>query len=119
MIAPTTTDERLKRILERASGFVYAISRAGVTGARSEASEDAEMLVNRARELTNLPIAVGFGISNRDQVIDVWRYADAAVVGSAIVKQIELSLPNGDALKQVQRFVSDLLPQFAKEAVET
>ena len=119
LIAPTTTDERLQAILNRASGFVYAISRAGVTGARADASKDAESMVKRARELTDLPIAVGFGISTREQVGDVWRYADAAVVGSAIVKQIELSLANGDTVRQVNRFVSDLLPQFAKDAVET
>ena len=119
LIAPTTADERLKTILSHASGFVYAISRAGVTGARTEASKDAELLVKRARKLTDLPIAVGFGISTRDQITDVWRYADAAVVGSAIVKQIELSLANGDTVSQVNRFVSDLLPQFAKDAVET
>lgn len=119
LIAPTTTDARLNSILDRASGFAYAISRAGVTGARADASNDAEQLVNRARSLTDLPIAVGFGISTREQVIDVWRFADAAVVGSAIVKQIEISLPNGNTLEEVNRFVSDLLPQFAKDAVET
>lgn len=119
LVAPTTTDERLKRILDRAAGFVYAIARAGVTGVRADASEDAKLLVDRARALTDLPIAVGFGISTHDQVSEVWRYADAAVVGSAIVKRIELSLQSGDAVQSVRRFVSDLLPQFAKDAVET
>ncbi|MGH7784132.1 MAG: tryptophan synthase subunit alpha, partial [Candidatus Binatia bacterium] len=91
LIAPTTTDERLKCICDSASGFVYAVSRAGVTGARAEMSNAAEILVKRARNFTALPIAVGFGISTREQILDVWRYADAAVVGSAIVSVIERS----------------------------
>src|SRR5688500_7431725 len=89
LIAPTTTDSRLKKIASRSSGFVYAVSRRGVTGARTEPSLDAETLVTRARRFTELPIAVGFGISTRKQIVDVWRYADAAVVGSAIVAEIE------------------------------
>src|SRR5258705_7735897 len=84
-VAPTSTDERLRLIAERASGFIYAVSRAGVTGAREDTSVEAEKLVARVRRFSNLPIAVGFGISTPDQVADVWRYADAAVVRSAIV----------------------------------
>jgi tryptophan synthase alpha chain len=120
LIAPTTTDERLKRIAKRSSGFIYAVSRAGVTGARNEKSAAAETLVNRVRQFTDLPVAVGFGISTREQIEDVWRYADAAVVGSAIVAEIERSINNGtDAAERVQRFVSCLLPPFAKDAAET
>jgi len=113
LIAPTTTDERLKNICDNASGFIYAVSRAGVTGARAEVSEAAETLVRRARKFTDLPIAVGFGISTRDQVQDVWRYADAAVVGSAIVAEIERSA-SSDPVKRVEEFLTQLLPQFAK-----
>ena len=113
LIAPTTTDERLKSICDNASGFIYAVSRAGVTGARSDTSSAAETLVNRAREFTDLPIAVGFGISTREQILDVWRYADAAVVGSAIVAEIERSGVNG-AIRGVEAFLTQLLPQFAK-----
>jgi tryptophan synthase alpha chain len=117
LIAPTTTDDRLRKICDSASGFVYAVSRAGVTGARSEVSKAAETLVMRAREFTALPIAVGFGISTRDQIVDVWRYADAAVVGSAIVSEIERS--NGaDAIDNVEGFLYRLLPQFAKASDE-
>lgn len=89
LVAPTSTDERLKLVAKHASGFVYAVSRAGVTGTRETVSADAEKLVDRMREFTSLPIAVGFGISNVEQVRDVQRYADAVVVGSAIVAEME------------------------------
>jgi len=117
LIAPTTTDERLKCISDSASGFVYAVSRAGVTGARAEMSNAAEELVERARKFTDLPIAVGFGISTRAQILDVWRYADAAVVGSAIVAEIERS-DSSNAVANVERFLHSLLPQFAKASDE-
>ena len=89
LIAPTSTDERLKLVAEHASGFIYAVSRAGVTGTRETVSVEAEKLVNRMRQFSSLPIAVGFGISNAAQVADVSRYADAVVVGSAIVAEME------------------------------
>ena len=89
LVAPTSTDERLQLVAEHASGFIYAVSRAGVTGTRSSVSAEAEKLVNRMRRFSTLPIAVGFGISNAEQVIDVQRYADAVVVGSAIVAEME------------------------------
>ena len=117
LIAPTTTDERLEKITAMSRGFLYAVSRAGVTGARSEMAAGAEQLVARARGFTELPIAVGFGISTADQVNDVWRYADAAVVGSAIVSEIESAAP-GTAVTVVEGFVSGLLPKFAKSGAE-
>src|SRR3989440_10340456 len=85
LIAPTSTDERLKMVAERSSGFIYAVSRAGITGARDEMSAEAEKLVRRMRKFSDLPVAVGFGISTPEHVADVWRYADAAVGGDAIV----------------------------------
>lgn len=118
LIAPTTTDERLKKIANTASGFIYAVSRAGITGAQKETSSTAEILVNRARRFTDLPIAVGFGISTPEQITDVWRYADAAVVGSAIVAEIERSLQDGNAVENVKAFVKRLLPGVAKDASE-
>lgn len=117
LVAPTTTDERLEKIAKRSSGFLYAVSRAGVTGARDNISSDAEHLVERSRKLTELPIAVGFGISTRDQILDVWRFADAAVVGSAIVTEIEKSF-GGDPVSATELFVRGLLPQFAKSGAE-
>ena len=109
LAAPTSSDKRLKKICDKASGFVYAVSRAGVTGARSELSNDAETLVNRLRKYTDLPIAVGFGISNADQMMETWRYADAAVVGSAIVKQIECSAESENLIENVRSYVESLL----------
>ena len=118
LIAPTTTDERLDVICRNARGFIYAVSRAGVTGAQETTSSQAEELVRRAKQLTDLPVAVGFGISTAKQIQDVWRYADAAVVGSAIVAKIEKAGSPGDAVLEVERFVRQLLPQFAKKACE-
>lgn len=88
LAAPTSTDERLKLIAQASSGFVYAVSRTGVTGARQQLPEDARRLVRRLRKYTKLPVAVGFGISTAEQVAAVAEFADAAVVGSAIVEII-------------------------------
>src|SRR5271170_372223 len=89
LAAPTSTDERLTRIAEASSGFVYAVSRTGVTGARQQLTDDARKLVRRLRKYAKLPIAVGFGISNSEQFAVVGEFADGAVVGSAIVETIE------------------------------
>ena len=89
LAAPTSTDERLRRIAKASTGFVYAVSRTGVTGERAELPADARQLVSRLRKFTRLPIAVGFGISNAAQVAALGKFADAAVVGSAIVHCIE------------------------------
>jgi len=110
LIAPTSTDERLKMIAERASGFIYAVSRAGITGAREAVSAAAEQLVNRVRLVSDLPVAVGFGISKAEHVAEVWRYADAAVVGSAIVKMIEDKSGNGDLVREIGQFTASLIP---------
>ena len=109
LIAPTSTDERLKLVAERAGGFIYAVSRAGITGARAEMSAEAEKLVNRMRAFSDLPIAVGFGISKPEHVRDVWRYADAAVVGSAIVDVIERSGNSENLVKSVGDFAKHLI----------
>ena len=110
LVAPTSTDIRLSRIAESASGFIYAVSRAGVTGVQDASSTEAERLVARVRAFTNLPVAVGFGISNREQVADVWRYADAAVVGSAIVSEIEKRGDASDLVTHIGEFARGLLP---------
>jgi tryptophan synthase alpha chain len=91
LAAPTSTDERLKKIAEASSGFVYAVSRTGVTGTRTELPQDARSLVSRIRKYTSLPVAVGFGISTPEQVAAVGEYAEAAVVGSALMQAIENS----------------------------
>jgi tryptophan synthase alpha chain len=109
LVAPTSTDERLKMVAERASGFIYAVSRTGVTGAQAEMSVESEKLVSRVRQFSDLPVAVGFGISKPDQVADVWRYADAAVVGSAIVGEIEKAQSPAEAVSMVGRFARELI----------
>jgi tryptophan synthase alpha chain len=118
LIAPTSTDTRLKIVAERASGFIYAVSRAGVTGARTEVSQDARRLVERVRKVSDLPVAVGFGISNAEQVAETWLYADAAVVGSALVAEIEKLRGESNFVRRVGDFARRLLPgetQVAKD----
>jgi tryptophan synthase alpha chain len=107
LAAPTSTDERLKLIAQFSSGFIYAISRTGVTGARQEVTTDAKTLVKRLRRFTKLPIAVGFGISTPEQFAAVGKFADAGVVGSAIVHVIEQS--RGREAASVAEFVGQLL----------
>jgi len=109
LVAPTTSDERLKQIAARARGFLYAISRTGVTGARAEMEGAAEALVRRVRRSTDLPVAVGFGVTTAEHVRDVWRYADGAVVGSAIVQEIEQCTSNDQVVGRVGEFVRGLL----------
>jgi tryptophan synthase alpha chain len=109
LVAPTTSDERLTRIVQQASGFIYAVSRAGVTGARNEMPRDAESLVKRVRAVSDLPIAVGFGISTAEQVQQVWRFADAAVIGSAIVSQIEKLADSPELVDRIGEFARSLL----------
>jgi len=117
LIAPTSSEERIEQIAKRAKGFIYAVARAGVTGAQSETSSDAEDLVKRIRKYTDLPIAVGFGISTEQQIKEVWRYADAAVVGSAIVAEIEKANSKKEAVENTEAFMRSLLPQFANKQV--
>ena len=109
LVAPTSTDDRLKMIAERASGFIYAVSLAGVTGAREQMSAQAEHLVERVRRFSDLPVAVGFGISKPEHVADVWRYADAAVVGSAIVLEIERCGISAQVVERVGGLASRLM----------
>jgi tryptophan synthase alpha chain len=104
LIAPTTSDERLIRIVKQASGFIYAVSRAGVTGARDEIAGDAESLAKRIRTVSDLPVAVGFGISTAEQVEQVWRFADAAVIGSALVSYVEELAGSPELVRRVGEF---------------
>ena len=111
LAAPTTSDKRLARIARQARGFIYAVSRAGVTGARDEMTRDAEALVQRVRSVSDLPIAVGFGISTAEQVRKIWRFADAAVVGSAIVREIEKLTGSPNLVSRIGEFARSLLPE--------
>ncbi|HEX3437114.1 MAG TPA: tryptophan synthase subunit alpha [Pseudacidobacterium sp.] len=107
LAAPTSPDERLQRIAQASQGFVYAISRTGITGTQQQLASDAEQLVKRLRNFTDLPIAVGFGISNAEHVAAVGEFADAAVVGSALVAIIEKSTRE-EAPSSIARFIKGL-----------
>ncbi len=107
LAAPTSPDARLERIAQASQGFVYAVSRTGVTGARQELAGDARKLVRRLRRVTKLPVAVGFGISNAKQFAEVGKFADAVVVGSAIVETIERN--RGREAAAVKEFVGTLI----------
>jgi tryptophan synthase alpha chain len=107
LAAPTSPDERLEAIATHSKGFIYAISRTGITGKQQSMTDDAAALVSRIRRWTRLPVAVGFGISNAEHVAKVAEFADAAVVGSAIVELIEKSTPE-TAPGGVARFIKGL-----------
>jgi tryptophan synthase alpha chain len=109
LVAPTTSDERLAHIAQQARGFIYAVSRAGVTGARDQMTREAEALVKRVRVISDLPVAVGFGISTPEQVRSVWRFADGAVVGSAIVREIENLRDSPDLVERIGEFARSLV----------
>jgi len=113
LAAPTSPDDRLEAIASHSKGFVYAISRVGTTGKQQNLTADAAALVARIRRWSGLPVAVGFGISNAEHVAQVAEFADAAVIGSAIVELIERSTPE-QAPAAVSRFIKGLrLPQAA------
>jgi tryptophan synthase alpha chain len=116
LVAPTTSDKRLKQIARQARGFIYAVSRAGVTGARDEMTDDAEALVKRVRLVSDLPVAVGFGISTAAQIRQVWRFAEAAVIGSAIVREIEKLGASPDLVNCVGEFARSLLAPTANDS---
>jgi len=106
LAAPTSTDERVREISRLSTGFVYAVSRTGITGAQKQLAEDAQTLVRRIKRYTKIPIAVGFGISTSEQFAAVGEFADAAVVGSAIVETIERN--PGKEAESVAKFIKQL-----------
>jgi tryptophan synthase alpha chain len=107
LAAPTSPDERLEKIAAASQGFVYAISRTGITGAQTSLTSDAAHLVRRLRHFTKLPVAVGFGISTAEQFAAVGEFADAAVIGSALVATIEQAGPK-HAASSIARFIQGL-----------
>jgi len=108
LIAPTSTKDRIKLGANMASGFIYCVSRTGVTGARNEIPAELTSLVNTIRESSDLPVVVGFGISNPEHVKHVTRFADGAVVGSALVNIVAEHAAAGDLLECAGRFVREL-----------
>ena len=115
LAAPTSPDERLQAIAEHSQGFIYAISRTGITGKQQSVAADAAALVARIRRWSTLPVAVGFGISNAQQFAQVAEFADAVVVGSAIVELIEKSAPESSP-DAVARFIEGLRQPHAAQA---
>jgi len=105
LLSPTTTDVRLRRAADLGSGFLYAISRLGVTGARDSLAEGAQEMVRRIRTVSDLPVALGFGISKPDHVREVGQWADAAVVGSALVDVIAREGASRDLNTRVEEYV--------------
>jgi tryptophan synthase alpha chain len=113
MLAPTSTDDRIQGACATASGFIYCVSLAGVTGARVQVSDEGRGLVERVRGYTDLPVGVGFGLSRPEHIEQVGRYADAAIVGSALVNVIDQA-PAGQVVAQAASFVAGL-----REAAES
>ena len=108
LLSPTTTDLRIRAAAELGRGFLYGISRLGVTGARAEVASGARALVERIRAVTALPVAVGFGLSRPEHVRQVGEWADAAVVGSALVDVIAREADSPDLVATVERYVAGL-----------
>jgi len=109
LASPTSTDERFEKLARPSTGFLYLISRPGTTGERSEIAQELGPLIRRARRHTELPLAVGFGVSNPDQVRQVTKEADAAVVGSALVRSVEDRYARGGpaAIEQFVRWLRE------------
>ena len=108
LAAPTSTPERIKNVIASSTGFIYLISLTGITGERKEISADVRDLIKNLQRSANKPVAVGFGISKPEHVKEVCRYADGAIVGSAIIKIIEKNLKKTSMVKSVARFVETL-----------
>ena len=106
LLSPTTTDDRLKQTADLGRGFLYGISRLGVTGARDEVASGASALAARIRAVSALPVAVGFGLSRPEHVREIGECADAAVVGSALVNVIAQEAESGDLIPAVERYVA-------------
>jgi len=104
LVAPTSSPERIRRIAETSTGFLYAVSRTGVTGERQELSTELRGFLQTLRSYTQVPIAVGFGISRPEHLQAVWQEADGAVVGSALVREIEEHSAGGDVANRVAVF---------------
>jgi tryptophan synthase alpha subunit len=104
LVAPTSSPERVRHIAETSTGFLYAVSRTGVTGERQELDRDLQDFLRTLRRYTTIPIAVGFGVSTPDHVRTVWREADGAVVGSAIVHEIEKNIGHPQLVERVAAF---------------
>ena len=114
LASPTTTPERLALLSRRSRGFLYYVALTGVTGARAEVAEDLEAGVRRARELCDIPVCVGFGVSTSKQAAEIGRYADGVVVGSALVDRIAAEPDLPGRLEAARAFVAELKAPLRK-----
>jgi tryptophan synthase alpha chain len=117
LVAPTTPDDRLKKILEKCSGFVYVVSVTGITGAREKVAEETKELIKRVKKFSKVPVCVGFGISKREHVEEITNIADGAIVGSAIVKIVEKYVDENGKIKDEEKFLKEL-EEFVKNLKE-
>lgn len=108
MAAPTSTERRLKLVAEYSTGFVYVVSRTGVTGEKATVAAGVDDLAGRLRGLTNLPVAVGFGVSRREHVTAIGGYADGVVVGSALMRVVEKYGAAPDLAEHLEAFTREL-----------
>jgi tryptophan synthase alpha chain len=123
LLSPTTTDDRMRQAAELGRGFLYGISRLGVTGAREQVASGATALAGRIRAVSSLPLAVGFGLSSPEHVREIGECADAAVVGSALVNIIAQEAETGNLIQAVERYVTwlkrDIVPGTSGDAPVT
>lgn len=117
LLAPTSTEERIEAVAQRASGFIYLVSLTGVTGERDRVAADFEEFVARVRSRTDTPLAVGFGISTREHVVEVGRLVPAAIIGSALTTTIASAPPDGRA-QAVERYIEVVTGRRSHETRE-
>jgi tryptophan synthase alpha chain len=108
LLAPTSTDDRIKLIANKASGFIYFVSVTGVTGARTSLDTSLSSYIEQIKKFTDLPVGIGFGISSPEHVREVAEYSDAVIVGSAIIKIIEKNSADSDMISMVGDFIHKL-----------
>ena len=111
LLAPTSSPERMTLVAEKSSGFIYYVSRTGVTGARNDLAAELDQKVREIKRVAALPVCVGFGISTRDQLQRVWRVADGAIVGSALIRPFLKAKSSEAAWKKAMHALSALLPR--------
>jgi len=108
MVAPTSPDERIELIAGSASGFIYCVSVAGVTGARTSLSEQLPDFLGRVRARTDVPLAVGFGVSTSEQAAEVARFADGVIIGSRLISMLDEAPDIGDGCRTIVKFLKEV-----------
>ncbi|WP_270179048.1 tryptophan synthase subunit alpha [Alkalihalobacillus sp. CinArs1] len=126
LVAPTTSEERLKKIADEATGFLYCVSSLGVTGTRSHFQSSVFTFVERVKKQSKVPVAVGFGVSRPEHVKELKDYCDGVIVGSAIIRQVESQVEalqnpetQKEAIDQIRAYVRDLVAPFEKTTIHS